>query len=237
MNQKISNWKGLTGNQLKIIALIAMTCDHVGRQLFPEYPFLQIIGRLAFPIFAYMIAEGCQYTRNRKKYLLTMAALAFICQVVYYIAMGSLYQCVLVTFSLSIGLTYALDNAVKQRTTGKWILSGVVFISIVFVSVFLPRILSSENFEIDYGLWGILLPVAVYFGKTKIQKLLFAAIFLILVGYSLGGIQWYSMTALLLLIMYSGKRGKWKLKDLFYIYYPLHLVGIYVISIVLDRQI
>lgn len=48
--------KGLTGNQLKIIALITMTLDHVGVQLFPECQMLRIIGRIAFPIFAYMIA-------------------------------------------------------------------------------------------------------------------------------------------------------------------------------------
>ena len=66
----------LSGNQLKIIALVAMTCDHVGKELLPAYEFLQIMGRLAFPIFAYMIAEGCRYTRNRKKHLLQVASLA-----------------------------------------------------------------------------------------------------------------------------------------------------------------
>ena len=59
----------ISGNQLKIIALVAMTWDHMGKQLFPQIGWLQIVGRLAFPIFAYMIAEGCAYTKNRKKYL------------------------------------------------------------------------------------------------------------------------------------------------------------------------
>ena len=57
---------GLTGNQLKLIALVTMTIDHIGMQLFPRVRLLRIIGRLAFPIFAYMIAEGCRYTRNRR---------------------------------------------------------------------------------------------------------------------------------------------------------------------------
>ena len=95
-------FSGLTGNQLKIIALISMTCDHVGLQLFPDVLFMRILGRLALPIYAYMIAEGCRYTRNRRKYLLRMASLAAVCQVVYFFAMGSLYQCILVTFSLAI---------------------------------------------------------------------------------------------------------------------------------------
>ena len=49
---------GLTNNQLKIIAMVSMLFDHVGKELLPQYTVLQIIGRLAFPIFAYMIAEG-----------------------------------------------------------------------------------------------------------------------------------------------------------------------------------
>ena len=51
-------FSGLTGNQLKLIALFAMTCDHVGLQLLPDVLILRILGRLALPIFAYMIAEG-----------------------------------------------------------------------------------------------------------------------------------------------------------------------------------
>ncbi len=69
----------MTGNQLKIIALIAMTCDHVGKILLPQIGILQIVGRLAFPIFAYMIAEGCVHTKSKKRYLLTMMGLAAIC--------------------------------------------------------------------------------------------------------------------------------------------------------------
>ena len=64
---------GLTGNQLKIIGIIAMTCDHVGLQLLPQFPILRIIGRIAFPIFAFLIAEGCRYTRDKKRFLLNMA--------------------------------------------------------------------------------------------------------------------------------------------------------------------
>ena len=57
----------LSGNQLKIIAAISMTVDHLGFILFPSLIILRIIGRIAFPIFAYMIAEGCRYTKNEKR--------------------------------------------------------------------------------------------------------------------------------------------------------------------------
>ena len=81
MEQIHSHRFSLTGNQLKILAMIAMTCDHVGLQLFPQWTFLRIIGRLALPIYAYMIAEGCRYTRDRRKYLLRMVSLAALCQI------------------------------------------------------------------------------------------------------------------------------------------------------------
>lgn len=79
---------GLTGNQLKLIAMAAMTLDHIGVYLLPQALILRIIGRLALPIYAYMIAEGCRYTRSRKQYLLRIAGLAAVCQAVYFSPWG-----------------------------------------------------------------------------------------------------------------------------------------------------
>ena len=76
--------KGLSGNTLKIIALIAMTLDHLCLLVFPEMQWFRIIGRIAMPIFAYMIAEGCRYTKNKVKYFLMVFVLGVICQVVYF---------------------------------------------------------------------------------------------------------------------------------------------------------
>ena len=87
MPTAVESRTGLSGNQLKVIAMIAMTCDHVGLQLLPQLGFLRIIGRLAFPIYAYMIAEGCRYTHDRGRYFFRLASLALVCQGVYYGAM------------------------------------------------------------------------------------------------------------------------------------------------------
>lgn len=223
----------LSGNQLKLIALVTMTIDHVGMVLFPHQMLWRVIGRLAFPIFAWFIAEGCRYTGNRKKYLLTMVALAAICQLVYLVAMGSLYQCVLVTFSLAIGWIYALDSAVKLNTLRGWLGAAVVSVAVIFVSVFLPRLLGGTDFDIDYGFWGILLPVLAYFPKTRGRKLAVSALVLVSLCLTIGGVQWFSLLALIPLALYSGKRGKWRLKNLFYIYYPAHLAAIYGISLLI----
>ncbi len=215
---------------MKIIALIAMTIDHLGMELFPELTILRIVGRLAFPIFAYMIAEGCVYTKNRKRYLGMMAGLAVLCQLVYFFAEGSLYQCILVTFSLSIGLIYLIDYTLEKREGMGIILLCIFLMGVFFVTELLPEKLHNTNFKIDYGFWGVLVPIFIYLSKTKQGKFLMAAIGLALVALSLGGIQWYSLISLLFLALYNGKRGTWNIKYLFYIYYPLHLVLIHLIS-------
>lgn len=231
MPEEIRMKPGLTGNQLKIIAMVAMTCDHVGLQLFPHIRWLRIIGRLALPIYAYMIAEGCRYTRDRKKYLLRLSAMAALCQIVYYFAMGSLYQCILVTFSLSVCLIWAWDRVVERGDKPSWLLAGIVVAGVFLICVVVPDLLPRTDFEIDYGLMGVLLPVLIYYGKTKWLSLTAG---LILLALNYGGLQWYALAAVPLLLAYNGQRGKNAIGKLFYFYYPLHLVVIYGLSLVLS---
>lgn len=225
--------KGLTNNQLKIIALLTMTCDHVGKELLPQYPILQIIGRLAFPIFAFMIAEGCVYTKNKLKYFVSVTLLGLLCQVVYFVAMGSLYQCVLITFSLSIGLIFAMEYARKKKTVLSKILVMAVFFLALFICEIMPDMLSWTDFEIDYGILGVLLPVIIYLGPNQWAKIVGTTVMLVMLALFLGNVQWYGLLAVPFLIVYNSKRGKWKLKHLFYIYYPMHLVVIYGIGMLL----
>ncbi len=209
-----------------------MTCDHIGKQILPDMAFLQIIGRIAFPIFAYMIAEGCFYTHNRKKHLLMLASVAIGCQVVYLVFMRSLYQCVLVTFTLSVILIYIVDNAMKKRTVKSFALVFIAVAIVYILTEILPNVLIYTDFAIDYGLLGVLLPVFVYMAEKKRDKLIVTAIMLGGLAMIIGGIQWYSLLALPLLMLYNGEKGKARIKNFFYIYYPLHLALIYWISTV-----
>ncbi|MBR6573450.1 MAG: hypothetical protein IKK61_00460 [Clostridia bacterium] len=216
----------LTANQLKLLAMVTMTLDHLGVQLFPGALWLRVIGRLAMPIYAWMIAEGCAHTRDRKQYLLRLAGLALVCQLVYFFAMGSLFQCILVTFTLSVLVIYAIDSGSSAK-------AALALCAALFVTVFLPRLLPGTDFAVDYSIWGVLLPVAVYLADTKPRKLLSAAVLLALLAVDYGGVQWYGLAALLPLALYDGTRGKARIKWLFYLYYPLHLVAIYGISLIL----
>ena len=217
---------GLSGNQLKILAMIAMTCDHVGMQIFPQLLWLRIIGRLAMPIYAYMIAEGCRHTRDRKKYLLRLLGMGVLCQLVYFVAMGSLYQCILITFSMSVCLIMLLDMVEKNKNVRNWakLLAGTVFL--FFLCVVLPELLPHTDYEVDYGLPGVLLPVLIYSAGTGGLLL---GLFLVAMHY--GGMQWLAFAAVPLLLAYNGERGKANIGKLFYWYYPVHLVVIYGISL------
>ncbi len=220
---------GLTGNQLKILAMIAMTCDHVGLQLLPQYPILRILGRLAMPIYAYMVTEGCRHTRDRRKYLLRMAGMALLCQAVYLVAMGSLYQCILVTFSLSICMIYALEDWEQKRTKGAAVKAFGMMALIWVLCRLLPDLLTGTDFAIDYGFFGVLLPVLVYFGNPKWWDL---TIGLVLLAMDYGGVQWWALAAVPILMLYNGQRGKASIGPLFYWYYPVHLVVIYGLSLI-----
>ena len=230
---KTKFFQGLSGNQLKIFSLIAMTCDHVGLQLFPQYQIFRFIGRLAFPIFAYMIAEGAKYTKNRTKYFLQMFGLGLICQLVYFFAMGSLYQCILITFSLSVVLVYALDHAIKKNSLDAWLLFACVFLVIFFLAEILPQLLPNTDYSVDYGIWGILTPVIVFAAPGKLTKLVCLCVPLAFLAFIGTNYQWIAFFTLIPLALYNGTRGRMKMKNLFYIYYPLHLVAIYGIDLLL----
>lgn len=226
----------LTNNQLKIIAMLTMLSDHIGKEFFPQYEFLQIIGRLSFPIFAFMIAEGCFYTRNRLRYFLTVSLLGTGCQLVYFIAENSLYQNILITFSLSIILIFALENFRVKKEKRAAFISALSVAAVIFICFGLPVVFKNQGFQIDYGFSGVLLPVVVFFAPDRKWKLISTSIILIFLAFELQEpLQLFALLAIPLLALYNQKRGKYNIKPLFYIFYPAHLVVIYFISLFLNK--
>jgi len=221
----------LTGNQLKLIAAVTMTLDHIGAYLFPSVWWLRMVGRLAFPIFAYMVGEGGRYTRCPKRYFLTMAIAAAVCQMVDFVARDSLYQCILVTFSMSIGLIGLLRNAEEKKTPTAWLLVATGLGGAIFVCKVIPKLL--PGFGVDYGIIGVLIPVMVYAAGDKVRALLALTMGLACLANGSLYIQWLSLLAVPLLMLYNGQRGKANMKWFFYIYYPAHLVVIYFIGFLL----
>lgn len=234
----------LNGNILKFIAALSMLIDHIGVIFFPRLQILRIIGRLALPIFAFMIAQGCKYTKNKLRYFFSVFTLAFACQTVYFLYNGDTYMNVLITFSLSIIIIYALQNfkntLFRAESQAKKVSAALLLILSV-VAVFILNIF----FEIDYGFPGCMLAVFASMmqmpenAPEKLKKLDclpihvgLMALGLIALAIASGKSQPFSLLAIPLLLLYSGKRGKMKTKYFFYIFYPSHLAVLEAISLI-----
>ena len=220
----------LSGNALKLIAAVSMVIDHIGLIFFPNLRLLRILGRIAFPIFAFMIAEGCRYTRNRLRYFTGIFGLGAVCQLVYFIAMRSTYFSILITFSLAILVIYAWQNVKERRSPGAWLGFAGAVLGVWLLNAFLT---------IDYGFAGCMTPLfaALFMPRRGVeptpheQKLDRLPVHVAMLGLALlwlatvsGGNQIWALLALPLLLLYSGERGRLPMKYFFYIFYPAHLV-------------
>lgn len=221
---------GISRDVIKLLALFSMTIDHIGLVWLNDFYIFRIIGRLAFPLFAYMIAESCRYTSNKRRYFLKILLLGLVCQAAYYIAEKSLYQCVLITFSLSILTVYAADKLKNQRDAVSVLLFLAAVCGNVFICCVMPKLLPKTDFYVDYGFCGVMLPLFAAFPKRTENKLLSFFAGILLVSISEGGLQFFSAAALIPLALYNGEQGRYHLKNVFYIYYPLHLAVIYAVS-------
>ncbi len=217
--------QGISANGLKIIAMIAMTIDHMGLILFENNEIMRIIGRLAFPIYAFFIAEGCRYTKDKSKYFLRVLLIGLVCQVVAWIYQKNAPLNILLTFSVSIALTYLLNEAKKSARCKFYFAAAVIVFYIV------SEFLLSININFDYGFWGVMLPVIISFSDKKEERLVLALLGLCFVALSIKGIQWYSLISMCLLMMYNGQKGVLNIKYFFYAFYPAHLLIIYLIGV------
>lgn len=234
---------GASQNQIKIIAAVSMVADHVGALLLPQVQILRIVGRLAFPLFAFFVYEGFHYTRSEVKYFLQMFALGSACGAVYYFYTGALFGNVLITFSASILLLAAaaffrerISGAARDKILGALLMLGA-FAAVYVLCLFV---------EIDYGFWGAALPVfaALAHGHAKsgtADKYIVLASFalgLLIMCFNvnqLGAVQFYSLLSLPLLALYNGQRGRLKMKSFFYWFYPAHLVAIQLAALLINR--
>lgn len=235
-------------NLLKLLAMLAMLCDHAGKMLFPQYPVMRIIGRMAFPIYAYCLAVGCVYTKNPLRYLERMTLLALISQPIYVVAMGHSTQAMYALSFAEHPVQAALHFYVKSWAAHPSILFALCVGMLLIWTLRERRIILTAALavfiylvqgKLDYGWRGVVLMLLFYvFAQRRWLSLPVVAAFMLWwaldgAGYSLFGvkfgIQAFAMLSLPLIYirMRSGVRlPKW----LFYAFYPAHLVLIYALD-------
>ena len=241
----------LSGNALKIIACITMLIDHMGVVLFPRTFWLRYIGRIAFPLFAFTIAEGCRYTRNKLKHFLLIFIAGVVYQIVFHLfSDGYLYFNILITLSISILCIYALQFAKKITFNTNKILVKIIswlpFIIGLQIAYYL-----TQKLLIDYGFIGIIMPIFAslldfrdYDNKVlKVLDYYLLRVLCLACGVAIYVFThqyptwaWWSFIAVAILLFYNGKRGKLNLKYAFHIFYPTHLVLLEAIAMFLMQK-
>ena len=207
-------WKGLSGSALKVIALISMTVDHIAYYLMDHgtllYDVMRTVGRMAFPIFAFLLVEGYDHTRSTRKYALSLLAFALISEIPWWLLNHDNTHNVF--FTLLLGLI-AIEGMCRIGDRPlKWC---IIIASLCGNAIWL---------HVDYEYSGILLICAFHiFQPDKVMKCLLATLFM----YQYGVIGlWLGLAVIL---CYNGQRGFIKgqyTKYLWYAYYPLHLMTI-----------
>lgn len=208
---------GLNSFQLKIIAVITMIIDHIGLFFFPEYIFFRIIGRISFPIFAFLVVEGFYHTSDILKYMIRLGGLAVLSEIPFdLLTTGRIFdlrhQNVFFTLLIGVILMYCYE---KQYSTFSR------------VSALFLIMLAGDIFRTDYGAWGVLMIFCFFiFRERMAAKFVSVAVINILV---FGYIQAFAVLALLPICLYNGEKGR-SYKYFFYLIYPVHLWIIWIIK-------
>ena len=203
-----------SNNVLKIIACITMLIDHMGVVLFPKITILRIIGRIAFPIFAFLLAEGCYYTRNKIRHLLVISGFAAVMQVVLFLATRMNDFSIFIHFSIAVLLCLVIDLIEKFITERKVIVSIALILSFLISVIML--ILIDKNttyFFSNYGVYGIFVPVILYIIRKYIKHIhVFVSIIVICLSmvlmhfFTVWMYQLYGMIACVFILLYNGKK-------------------------------
>lgn len=208
-----------SGSALKIIAVLSMVTDHCAYYLLDgntwAYEVMRCFGRVAFPVFAFLVAEGFAHTRNRMRYFLSLLLFAVISEVPWYLLNGAdgTHN---VMFTLALGVA---DLAVFERLQKHGALA---------IAAILLVALSAEISGLDYGWHGIveilvfhLFRSKKYCQSTRLLQLAFA--FPFMSHYGIIG----ALLACFIIFLYNGTRGIIHGKVAkygFYAIYPVHLI-------------
>lgn len=229
----------ITSFSLHIMAMIFMLCDHLWGTIVQGNDWLTCIGRLTFPIYAFMIVEGYFRTKNLKKYVGRLLIFAILSEIPFNLAMGSrlfypIHQNVLWSFLISIGLIH-WNEKVKVKKLWKRILVG-------FASILIGSIVGIITF-VDYYHAGILMVLVFYFFRHK-KWWCYLGQFICMWYINcdmLGGLQYemnvlsqtyfisrqgFALLALIPIWFYKGKQGYHSktLQFIYYAFYPVHLL-------------
>ena len=246
--EKIRSLKCLNALDLKLLAMVLMLCDHMWATVIPGNHWLTVIGRMAFPIFAFQVVEGYAHTHDFKKYLGRMFVFALISEIPFDLMMSDgiffpFHQNVMFTFFEALLFLRLMDWAKKKGST-------LFFVVIASVSLVLGYYIGLFTF-VDYYGQGILMVLVFYifrdmqFGRTAILLSMIYINCVMLSGrlmdISLFGYsfefpeQGMAVFALIPIWLYNGKQGPHSKAIQYgcYAFYPAHMLFLFLIRMMI----
>ncbi len=231
---------------LKIIAIICMTFDHLSYLIYGGFSWMNLIGRIAFPIFAYQITEGYVHTSNLKKYFFRLLLFSLISQIPFML-FNSIYTVNIfhlnVFFTLLIGLSAIIIFEFFSKIESKNKLIHILWQILGFIVVCILALLAKIT-GCDYGYYGVFTIFCFYIFKNN--KILMNSAFTMLTILFYGKWLFYpnlfikyllviifTVLPLIFINLYNNKKGK-DTKHILYLFYPVHFMIIYLIYLFLQ---
>lgn len=242
----------MTAFALKLVAVAAMFIDHLAYTLYlaglypSDYVAMRAVGRVAFPIFAFMLANGLTHTSSRAKYLARMAAFAAVSQPFFALAFssasygGALFAGfdllapglnVFFTLAVSLAVLAAFDALVAAARTRRGVLRAVGALALagLAAALILP--------ESDYGFMGLLLTAGLYLARQSRAAQAAVIVLWSFAEYAMPVSSWWyvvgAAAAGAAVLLYNGHRGaraRW-----IYAFYPAHLAALWALCRILSR--
>ena len=220
--------KIIDGTTLKIIAMICMVFDHLGDNIFLSQTWMRIIGRIALPLFAFCISEGYIHTKDKKRYLKRLLLFSIISEIPFNLLLnGSIFylehQNVILTFSIAVLSLIIFDKITSNKKKISYVFGTIIVLLFAVISLILKT---------DYNLFAVLLVFIYYVFNSKgnnVRNIIGTVYQLLLRNV---GIYIYGALSCIPIFLYNGKKGK-GIKWLFYIFYPGHMLIIYLIKILI----
>ena len=212
---------GITQEGLKILACVTMLIDHVGAVFFPGELGWRIVGRLAFPIYCFLMAEGMARTRDVKKYGIRLAIGAVLAEapfdLLFFGRLTLAHQSVMVTLLIGYAMVLWMGRCPKWR------------IFALFACAVVAELLGT-----DYGALGILMIGLFVLTREKQYRILVQTVLLAAMTWTLNGywVQMCAVAALVPIALYNGKKSTHSkaIQWIFYLFYPVHLTILLLLS-------
>lgn len=227
--------RGLSQEALKAIACVTMLLDHIGAIFVSGYT-LRIVGRIAFPIFCFLMAEGAYYTKNSRKYACRLVVGALLSEIPFDLAFRRSLTLQTQSVMVTLLLGFLAIEAIQKTN------SGIIKFAITAIGFLLGWL-----FKTDYGGYGVLLIILLSQtrGQWWLQTILVAVVAWMMnsakipfLGIKIP-IEMFAVLAMIPIGLYSGKKasGSKVVQWAFYLFYPVHLTVLVCIRYLIEMKI